>query len=499
MNSKSASRNYPGAAVANPLTISLPAEPSTTQHMSLESLFRVIQSEYLLRLRFMWLFFLIISSILLPVSTVMAQDDALILDEIVAIVGDDIILKSDVDGYVFGAMTQQKIPYSDELWTNSLEQLINENILVVHAKRDTNLVVSDDQVEQRLDQQIARMSQQLGGERALETAYGRSILEIRAEFADDFRNQILAEMFRNTKLRTIKATPSDIEDWFDQFPTDSLPTLPDIVRVSQVVKKPAVTEEARVEAREILETIRDTVLTGGVTMEEMAILFSDDPGSAESGGLYEGTELSKLVPTFAAVASRSVIGIYSHIFETEFGLHFLRVNERRGDVIDYNHILIAFDPRKFDDSVAIERLTVLRDSILTTDANFAAVARNESEDDFSKVRGGWVVDPNTGERDLFLENLGGLWQTTLLPMKVGDISEPSEVTLRDGSRAFHIVLLQKRVPSHVVDLETDYALIEGRALQDKQARILQAWMEELKEDVYIDYRGSSKGLISSGN
>jgi len=231
----------------------------------------------------------------------------------------------------------------------------------------------------------------------------------------------------------------------------------------------------------------------------MAILFSDDPGSAESGGLYEGTELSKLVPTFAAVASRSVIGIYSHIFETEFGLHFLRVNERRGDVIDYNHILIAFDPRKFDDSVAIERLTVLRDSILTTDANFAAVARNESEDDFSKVRGGWVVDPNTGERDLFLENLGGLWQTTLLPMKVGDISEPSEVTLRDGSRAFHIVLLQKQVPSHVVDLETDYVLIEGRALQDKQARILQAWMEELKEDVYIDYRGSSKGLISSGN
>ena len=453
---------------------------------------------WLMRREKIALFILMLIGTLSPVTSSVAQD-AQVLDEIVAIVGDDIILKSDVDGYVFGVMSQQQIPYSDDLWRSSLDQLINENVLVVHAKRDTNLVVSDEQVTQRLDQQISRMSAQVGGERALEEAYGRTLVEIRAEFSEDFRNQILAEQFRNTKLRTVKATPSDIEDWFKQFPTDSLPTLPDIVRVSQVVKKPAVTDEARAEAMEILETIRDTVLTGGVTIEEMAKLFSDDPGSAESGGLHEGTALSELVPTFAAVASRSPIGIFSHIFETRFGLHFLRVNARRGDAIDYNHILIGFDARKFDDTYAIERLTVLRDSIMTSGANFASVARNESEDDFSKVRGGWVVDPNSGERDLYLESLGGAWQTTLLPMSVGDISEPAEVQLQDGSRAFHIVLLQKRVPSHVVDLETDYALIEGRALQDKQALVLQEWLEELKKDVYIDLRGTSRGLYSSGN
>ena len=442
--------------------------------------------------------FLVFFGLAVSAGKVQAQDEQ-ILDEIVAIVGDYIILKSDVDGFVMGMMQQQQLPYSDELWLNSRNQLIDEKVLVIHAKRDTNLVVSDEQVERMLDQRIGQMSARMGGDKELEKIYGRRIVDLRDDLTPDFRDQLLADQLRNNRLRSIKATPSDIDDWFSQFPTDSLPTLPDIVRISHIVKKPSVTEEARAEAREILETIRDTVLTGKITIEEMAELFSDDPGSADNGGLYLDTPLSQLVPTFAAIASRSSVGVYSRIFETKFGLHFLRVNARRGDVIDYNHILIAFDERKFKKTAALERLAALRDSLMSSEVSFASIARSESEDDLSSVRGGWVVDPNSGERDLYLENLDGLWQTTLLPMEVGDISEPSEVMLQDGKKAYHIVLLQKRLPAHVVNVETDYALIEGLALRDKQARILQEWLVSLKKAVYIDMRGTSRGLYSSEN
>jgi peptidyl-prolyl cis-trans isomerase SurA len=204
--------------------------------------------------------------------------------------------------------------------------------------------------------------------------------------------------------------------------------------------------------------------------------------------------LDEVVPEFAAVASRSPIGTYSRIFETQFGLHFLRVNARRGDRIDYNHILITFDDRKVDDGPAVSRLETLRDSILTGGASFEALAREESQEDLSKAQGGRVTDPASGERNLYLEALGGLWQRTLAELEVGDLSEPSEVILLDGRRAWHVVRLDDRILSHRVDIETDYELIEQRALQDKQIRIMEAWMEELRETVYIDYRGEARKM-----
>lgn len=422
-----------------------------------------------------------------------------VIDEIVAVVGNDILLASDVDGYVISTMNQQQIPYSDDLWRQALEQLVNDKVLVNHAKRDTNLVVSDQQVEQMLDQRIGQMSVRVGGEAVLEEMYGKSVLEIKADFREEFRNQLLADQFRGQKLRSIKATPSDVRTWFEQFPTDSLPTLPDIVQVSHIVRLPEVTEEARNEAREIITAIRDSVVAGRLTMEEMAELFSDDPGSAPNGGLYEDMALSDVVPEFAAVASRSPVGIFSPVFETEFGLHFLRVNARRGERIDYNHILIAFDERKSDPEGALRMLSTLRDSILTHGARFEVLAREFSQEEMSRARGGRVSDPQSGEQNLYIDALGPLWQETLAGLEPDTISEPSEVQLLDGRTAYHIVQLHKRIPEHTVNLETDYALIEQLAMQEKQARVLDEWIDRLKRTVHIEYRGRASDFTAATN
>lgn len=420
-----------------------------------------------------------------------AQDQK-VLDEIVAVVGNNILLQSEVDGYVLGVIAQQRMEYSDELWHSALEQLINEKVLLIHAKRDTNMVVTDQEVDQGLNDRLESMKAQFGGLARLEELYGKTIIEIKAELREDFRDQILASNFRRQKISSIKATPSDVKEWFNQFPTDSLPSLPNMVRVSHIVRLPVVTQAARDEALEIITAIRDSVMAGVIDMENMAELFSDDPGSAEKGGLYEDMSLGEVVPEFAAVAARSPIGAYSRVFETQFGLHFLRVNARRGDRIDYNHILISFDERKVDASPAVSFLTTLRDSVLTKNANFYSLATQLSEEEASKARGGRVSDPQSGERNLYEEALGALWQRTLLGMEEGDISEPSEVVLVDGRRAFHIVKLEARIPAHRVDIESDYQLIAERALVSKQETVMQAWLSGLRESVYIDLRGKAK-------
>ncbi len=423
-----------------------------------------------------------------------AQADNEVIDEIVAVVGDKVVLKSDVDGYVMGAIQQRQIPYSEDLWLEALNRIIDQKVLAVHAKKDTTIQITDEQVEQALDQRIDQLIAQLGGQARLEELYGKSTLQIKADLREEFREQMMAEQFQGKKLRQIRVTPSEVQAWFSQFPTDSLPTLPDIVRIAHIVRYPDVSEQARAEGMEIISTIRDSIVAGGASFEEMAEQFSDDLASARNGGRDSGRRLNELVPEFAAVAARIPIGEVSQPFETQFGLHILRINDRKGDVIDYNHVLIQFDESKAEGTKSIAYLNTVRDSILTEKVPFEVMARRHSQEAASSNRGGRVVDPMSGNRDLPLNALGPTWQQTIAPLEEGQISQPAEVELLDGRRAFHILLLQKRIPSHKVDIHTDYERIEQIALQEKQARVIAQWLSELRDDVYVDMRGKAESL-----
>ncbi len=426
-------------------------------------------------------------------SALFAQDGR-VVDEIVAVVGDGIVLRSEVDGFVLGATQQQGIPYSDDLWIEALNQLIDQEVLTIHAKRDTTIEVTDDQVEQAINNRIQQLTLQVGSERRLEEIYGKSILQIRADLRNDFRDRLMADQFQNRKVQQIRTTPSEVQQWFAQFPTDSLPTLPTTVRVAHVVRYPKASEQAKQEALEIVSTIRDSVTTNVSTLESMARRFSEDPGSASQGGRIADIELSALVPEFAAVAARLPIGDISPPFETTFGYHILRVNERRGDLVDFNHVLIRIDDSKADPTEAIEYLGTVRDSLLTYEIPFELMARRHSEEQFSSEMGGRVVDNQTGERDLSLQALGPTWLTTLDTLTVGEVSQPAQVELLDGSLAYHIVKLQRRVPSHRVSIQTDYTRIEQLALQDKRSRELQRWITQLRKEVFIELRGKALEL-----
>ncbi len=433
--------------------------------------------------------------LLLPLSYVSAQEE--VMDEIVAIVGENkIILRSEIDGIMQGVAQQQQIEASDELWFQTLQQLIDQGVLAEHALRDTNIVVTDDQVDQALTQRIDLMTQQLGSETQLEEIYGKSIVQIRADLRGEIRDRILAEQFQNTKLRSLRVTPSEVREWFAQFPTDSLPVLPPIVRVSHIVKYPEILPEAREEALEIIGAIRDSITAGRSTLEELAGRYSEDIGSAQNGGRYQSMALGDLVPEFAAIAARIDPGELSQPFQSPFGYHILRVNERVGDMIDFSHILINIDRSRSDPTTAIAELHVLRDSILTYNIPFELMARRHSSEEASSEIGGRVVDPASGERDLFVDALGPDWKATTDTLEVGQISQPAEVTLLDGNQAWHIVLLLRKLPTHRVNIETDYSRIESLALENKRTTEIRRWLNLLREDVFVELRGKASEIQS---
>jgi peptidyl-prolyl cis-trans isomerase SurA len=422
-----------------------------------------------------------------------------VVDQIAAVVGDDIVLQSEVDQMVQRMLQGRQQSFSKDMWMQALDQLIDQKVMAEHARRDTTITVSDQQLESQLTMQIDRFKQQAGGTEALEAAYGKSVLELREDLRGDLREQILAEQLRSRRLQKIEITPSEVRTWFEQIPQDSLPRLPQTVRLAHIVRYPKPTQAAKREARQVITAIRDSIVDAGASFEAMARQFSDDPGSAAQGGRFVDVDVSNFVPEFAAMATRTPEGEVSQIFynSTHNGFHILRVNDRTGTTVDLNHILIRVDPARSESSQAMETLAAIKDTLTTYDVPFELMARRHSEEDRSAKNGGRVTDPQSGARDLVLEALGPSWRRTVRSLEVSEISDPAEVQLLNGERAFHIVLLQRRTPAHRVNVETDYERIREYALQAKQQRKLQEWVRDLREEVYVDVRIQEDDLTAA--
>lgn len=424
-------------------------------------------------------------------------DDKQIVDRIVAIVGDEIVLKSDVDQMVAQMLQQQRgAQYSTDLWMQALNRRVDEHVLIEQARRDTNITATDEMVEQQLNSWI----EQNGGEQAIEQAFGKDILEVREEMTPDIRDQLLAQQLQQQKLSDVEVTPSEVRQWFQEQPQDSLPRQPESVRLSHIVRYPEISESAKKEARNILKTIRDSIVNKGASFEEMARQFSDDTGSARDGGQIDGLPLDAFVADFAAVAARTPIGEVSRIFYNpqHKGYHIVRVNDRRGDVVDLNHILIRVDQSQAESGSAVEYLEAVRDTLINNpDVPFELMVKRHSQEERSRSNGGRVTDPQTGIRDLALQRLGPSWQRTINSIDVGDISEPSEVNLLSGERAYHIVLLQRRLPPHRINLDQDYELVRQAALRAKRQRVMDDWLSELRNEVFVDIRIDENDLTAT--
>jgi len=442
--------------------------------------------------------FFLVSLFLLPLAShAQEQKKSKTLDQIIAVVNDHIVLKSEVDQQVQQYMMQmqqqqnRQISFGKDIWYTVLQNIVDRYVMLDQAKLDS-VTVSDDMVDQQIDQRISNYIQQVGSQKALEDRMGKSIVQIKADLRDDYRQQMIVQRFQQQKRDEITITRPEVEKYFNNIPKDSLPTIHEQVALSQIVAVPPPTENARKKARQLAEQLRDSVVNHGKTIEEMAKKYSDGP-SASKGGHIPLISLDDLVPEYSAAATSLQPGEISHVVETSFGFHVIRLNKRVGDKIDTNHILIKIDKNSYDDSAAVNKLKAIKDSVLNNkDITFAEMARKHSEDPNTAPEGGRILNPQSGQRLIALDQLDpALYRIVLLLDNEGDISEPKKFTMGDknnSKKAYRIVRLDKHIAEHVANLKQDYQRIKQAALQAKQSRIVQQWISNLRKQMYVEYK-----------
>jgi len=426
-------------------------------------------------------------------------------DRIVALVNDQIILKSDIDQNVSeyirqAQFNQQNVDFSKELWYTFLEAEIDNRLLLEKAKIDS-ITVTDDQVNQQMDARISQLIQQAGSEQALEQAFGKSIIQLKADFRENFREQITADQVRRLKISEVTITRPEVKEFFESIPKDSLPTIPEQVALSHIVKLPAPKSDAKQASYEFAKTLRDSILNEGVPLEELAKRHGMD-GSASGGGKLPMMALNELVSEYSAAAAALKPGQISEVVETEFGFHIIRLDKRVGNKIETSHILIRIDAEQLDDESAIEELNAIRDSLMSNpDLSFSGMAIRNSDDPSTAKSGGKIVDSQTGERLIPLTRLDpSLYRVVLLMDEIGAISEPKPFNPNNANsgKAYRIIRLDKQIPEHIASFETDFQRLKAISLQQKQTREFQKWLSELRDEIYIEYR-IPKMEIGAGN
>jgi len=399
------------------------------------------------------------------------------LDRIVGVVDNDIILESELNAQVQLLIINNKIdPNTPGLKEQVLQSMIDQKLIVAKAIEDS-VTVTDDEVQQQLDNVIQQRIQQFGSEARLEELYGMPLSRIKREFRDEMRKNLLAQKVQQQRFGAAQIGRYEVEEFYRTY-KDSLPRVPEEVELAHIFIRPKVSEEAKAAARKKAEALLDS-LKAGADFASLARRSSEDPGSAAQGGDLGLVRRGMFVKEFETAVFALADSQISGPVESEFGYHIIQLLERRGDAVHARHILIRVERTKASDDSAIAVLNRLRDSALAG-TSFAELAKKYSERRETALIGGQL---GTFE----LEQLDKDTYAAVVPLKQGEISQP--VRLAEGnSYGFHIILVKRRTPAHAMTLEQDYHRIEALALNFKRNKDYQDWLTELRKQIYWQSR-----------
>ncbi len=404
-----------------------------------------------------------------------------LIDEVVAVVGNKIILESDLEAQATQFKAQGITRSHSTLKCQALEDLLIQKLLINQAEIDS-VKVTDSQIESTLDQRIRYYVSQFGSQEKLESFYGKSVLEIKNEFRDVIKDQLMADDVQEKITGKTKVTPSEVRAFFNTIPTDSLPLIPAEYEVRQIVKKPPVSTEETNAIRNRLKTYRDRIIAGE-RFATFAALYSEDPGSASKGGELGFFRRGELYPEFEAVAFSLEKGQISDIIKTKAGFHIIQLIERRGETINTRHILLRPKPSPVELQIAKNFLdsltTLIKENKITFDQALKYC------DDPGKIHGGMLVNYYTGNTRFEAEQLDPAVFFVVDKLQVGDISNAVPFTDEEGNNAYRVLFLSERTLPHRANLRDDYSRIQNWALEKKQKKAMNAWVDEKTRKTYI--------------
>ncbi len=418
------------------------------------------------------------------------------VDGIAAVVGDYIILDSDID-LMYRDMKSQGIS-TKNVTDCQLAGSMMENKLYAHQAIQDSLVVSDAQINSYIDQQISSMVKQLGSmEKVLEFYRKDSETTFRNELFELNKQRQLSQKMQQKIIEDVEITPEEVREYFDKIKKDELPVFGDEVEISEIVVKPEVSEAERQKAIDRLNQFRKDVLENGSRFSTKAILYSDD--TRTGGDILTLGRKDPFVKEFKDVAFSLREGEISEPFKTEYGYHIVKLVKIRGQQIDVRHILIIPDVDKASIEAAKEKIDNVRNKIESGEITFADAAREVSDRKQTKNEGGKLRNPETGDTKFEQTNLPSDLYNQVVDLKEGEVSLRISDADDMGKPFYKLIRVDKRIPEHKADYSTDYLRIKDLALQDKKLKTIKEWQKDKIKDTYVKVSGKYRDCEYTSN
>ena len=435
-------------------------------------------------------------------SFAQSQDSAktrLKIDGVSAVVGDYVILDSDIDkAYI--DLESQGVSTTDITRCSLLGKLMEDKLYAHHAEQDS-IEVSNDDVNNYVEQTIDYFVQQLGGlDKVLEFYKKKDEQSFRNELFEVNRIQQLSQRMQSKIVEDIEVTPDEVKAFFNAIPKEDLPIFGSELEVAQIVVEPNVSPDEEKRIIEQLETMRNDVLENGSSFASKAILYSQDPGSRSRGGRYTlDRKRPQMVKEFREQAYRLQEGEISQPFKSDFGWHIVTVDKIRGRQIDVRHVLLTPTVSNAALGDAQNELKLIRKRIEDGEITFADAAREFSDDQITRANGGVLINPSTGDTRFELTKLDPQLYNQILKLEDNEISIPILEEDRSGNKKYKIVKVTNRFNEHVADYAQDYVRIKDLALKEKQLKTIEKWMTEKISDTYVSVNRDSQTCDFANN
>jgi peptidyl-prolyl cis-trans isomerase SurA len=424
---------------------------------------------------------LVIGIFILEPAVSKAQDK--VIDQILAVVGSNPILKSDIETQAIQNQAQGQAVQGDSKCI-ILEQLLEQKLLLAEAELDTLIVVGDNQINQQMDRRMNYFIENIGSEKEVEKYFSKSIVQLKAEMSETIKESLKTEQMQAKIIDKVTVTPSEVRQFFRQMSAKEVPEIGSQLEYAQLTMLPSITEKQDLEVKAKLRDFKKRIENGD-NFATLAIMYSEDPGSARNGGEMDYVGRAMLDQTFATEAFNLKPNQVSKVIRSEFGYHIIQLIDRKGEKIKCRHILIRpkIDAKELESAKL--RIDSIADFVRTGKMTWEQASFLYSSDKNTKNNGGLVTSQRTGSSKFEMSELDPDVSKVIADMNIGDTSRPF-LTLDDKQReVYKVVKLNNKTKSHKANIQDDYQKISEMFLAKKKEEVYRKWIAKQQAKTYI--------------
>ncbi|MDR7770315.1 peptidylprolyl isomerase [Riemerella anatipestifer] len=410
-----------------------------------------------------------------------------LVDGIAAVVGNEIVLESDIEQQENYAR-QQGVQTTNRC--EFLEKVLSNKLLIYEAKKDTLIENHSEAIKQQAEAKYNELLAQFPSEKELLAAYKfRNSFEMKSAIEQIDTDQYYGQAKYQRITSGVNITPNEVTDFYNIY-KGQLPMVKDEISLAKITIHPKLTKEHQQKLIDKLNQIKKDI-EGGESFEKMARIYSEDPGSAATGGLYKNIAKGAMVKAFEAAALNLQEGELSKPIESEFGYHLIQLVKKSGKFYDARHILLKAEPNAEEIATAKKELNDIKKQIEEGKLTFKEAAYKYSDDKATKFNAGVISTPGGSDR-LEKLDLPATYSYQIVGLKVGDITDAFEDVANRDKKVVSIIKVLEEIPAHTLDIATDYERIKNYALEQKKGKVMEKWIVEKLPDTFISIDGRYK-------